>query len=196
MKIEPIKKTNRPKYAAALAALSMVPTLAGCGRKPVEITGLVAQPVESQEEPVALGGDVALSDAFINSAASNAFIEGFARQGITLEKTDAAADFAGNYDYPWFIDRANGILICGNDNVLRTERYRENGAEEFDWGFAGEAQYPHGEAEQITCRTAFVNVQKYWDEGFSADDAEQIAKDLLQITETEAEDEDRAEETE
>ena len=64
MKIEPIRKTNLPKYAAALAVLCTVPMLTACGKEP-EIAGgeaFVADQAPEYSEPDIAGGEAFYPD--------------------------------------------------------------------------------------------------------------------------------------
>lgn len=63
MKIEPIKKTNLPKYAAALAALCAVPMLTSCGKEP-EIVGLEVVYTEPYDSALELAGEETVDPAY------------------------------------------------------------------------------------------------------------------------------------
>ncbi|MBR4199847.1 MAG: hypothetical protein IKQ91_01040 [Oscillospiraceae bacterium] len=56
MKIEPMKKSNLPKYAAALAALCAVPMLTSCGKEP-DIAGLEVVYTEPYDSELELAGE-------------------------------------------------------------------------------------------------------------------------------------------
>ena len=196
MKIEPRKTAALPKYAMIMAAAVM---LTGCRYDGEVALAGEAQPIDTQvqidgdmqvcpdpvpDDDLQLGGDVALTDCVADSSEER-LRETFAAHGITLERADAPADVAGEYQAAWFIDRENAVLVCFYDKGTAAEnRYAEAGAVQYDWGFAGTAQYPRGEAEQTGFRSAFIAVSPDCVGAIPAETAEQIANALLNDTET------------
>lgn len=77
MKLEPLKQTRLPKYAAALGVLASVTLLTGCGQ---QLAGDVAVPVDSQDI-VELGGDAYVDPDWTEPAVT----------GTTAPETDLTA---------------------------------------------------------------------------------------------------------
>ncbi len=172
MKIEPRATASLPKYAAVMAAAVV---LTGCGNR-----------------PVALGGDVPVPD-FISESSEKHIISGFARQGIKLERSYGIAEYNGPANQAWFADKEKAVVVCFYfDNSGSAAELKQNSAEQFDWGFACETQYPLGAEEQTACRTAYIEVKPLHETEFSKDAAEQIAKDLQNMTINETTDETEA----
>ena len=78
MKLEPIKKSKLPKYAAALGVLASFTLLTGCG---TQLAGDVAVPVDSQDI-VALGGEAWVDPDWTEPAVT----------GTTAPETEPALD--------------------------------------------------------------------------------------------------------
>ncbi|MBP0971393.1 MAG: hypothetical protein J5753_05070 [Oscillospiraceae bacterium] len=162
MKIQPRATASVPKYAAVMAAAVV---LTGCGNR-----------------PVALGGDVPVPD-FISESSERHIRSGFARQGINLERSYGTAEYNGPSNQAWFADQEKAVVVCFYfDNSGSAAELEKSGAEQFDWGFACETQYPLGAEAQTACRTAYIEVKPLHETEFSKDAAEQIAKDLLNMT--------------
>ena len=185
MKIEPRKTASLPKYAMLLAASAAIltgcaPDLAGDMVNPQPIDNGANDGEGSGAEPVQLEGEaVSLTDVTAENSAEQ-LTEGFARQGITLERADEPAAYHGDCQQIWFADEKNAVTVSFYfDSAWEKENFTEHGAAKFSWGYADETQYPLGAEEQTDCRTAFIAVSAARGEAITADEAEQIAKDLL-----------------
>lgn len=206
MKIQPRKTASLPKYAAVMAAAVM---LTGCGYAGEIEAGGEPQIIDSQVQvegdmqvcpeetepvnvvPVQLEGDVALS-AVAAEASEQVLREVFAGHGITLERADSAAKLAGNFQEVWLIDTGKKIIVTFYDKYSDMEkRYTENGAEMHEWGCICSTEYPHGAEEQAEYRTALIAAAPE-DYSVTEAEAEQIAADLLGITDDTAEEPEEA----
>ncbi len=186
MKIQPRKTASLPKYAAIMAAAVM---LTGCGYDGEVALDGETQVLDSQvqidgdmqvcpDDDVQLDGDVALS-AVAAADSEQVLRKVFDGHGITLERTDAAADLAGNYQETWYIDTEKKIIVAFYDKYSGAEeRYQDNGAEAFDWGYICNTQYPHGAEEQAEYRTALIAAAPE-DYSVTEEDAERVIADLL-----------------
>jgi hypothetical protein len=189
MKIEPRKTAALPKYAMLLAASATL--LTGCAPDLAGDTTIAPDQRiidNSENDPVQLEGEaVSLTDVVADQSAES-LPAGFARQGITLERTYEASDYAGNCQQTWYVDRDNAVSVCFYYDCLGDGQCdTENGAQQFDWGYADQTLYPLGQAEQTACRTAFIAVSMDRTGAITEDEAEQIAKDLLGDTAGETE---------
>ncbi|MBQ6039943.1 MAG: hypothetical protein IJL32_04110 [Oscillospiraceae bacterium] len=190
MKIEPRKTASLPKYAMLLAASATL--LTGCARNLAgggpdlagEATIAPDQNVidNSDNDPLQLEGEaISLTDA-VAEQSEEQLTEGFARQGITLERANESAAYHGDCWQTWFVDQNNAVTVSFYfDSTWDKEIFTEQGAAEFSWGYADKTQYPLGAEEQTDCRTAFIAVSMARDDAITADEAEQIAKDLLSV---------------
>ena len=195
MKIQPRKTAAVPKYAALMAAAVM---LTGCGYdgevaldgetqvldSQVQIDGDMQvcpdpEPSDPEEDPADYKDGVpAAAIAACNS--QEQLESAFEQYGISLFQADAPADVAGEYQATGFLDNDDTVHVCFfTAGCGKEELYAENGFAQHDWGFVGTVQYPRGAAEQIAIRTAFIAAEPEHTEGLTAEEAAQIAADLM-----------------
>lgn len=204
MKIEPRKRSDLPKYAAALAALSMVPALTGCGI--VQPDGMTE--VYTEPEPSELQYD---GEVWVDSPEERAPAERFAEEAFDALQKGFAAAHLGNtyqpqnshgeadsvlYHNRWtalgFSDPDNRVFVCFYDGSAPASLddcedsapgcetlsawYAHFAQKTFDWGCA-DVFDPADYIGNETFRAAFVDITKY--ETLTAEDAAQILNDLL-----------------
>ena len=158
MKIQPRATASVPKYAAVMAAAVM---MTGCGLEgeaktddnyvipetqqttELEIDGFLDVRPDETEPVTEESDEIPLTDAFANNSVE-ALTDGFFDQaGFVLGTPEWAAEFAGEHQKVWCINEYHRTAVCFYEAGTGTEeRLRANGAEQFDWGFAGVTKYP------------------------------------------------------
>ncbi|MBP0971394.1 MAG: hypothetical protein J5753_05075 [Oscillospiraceae bacterium] len=222
MKIEPRKTAAMPKYALVLAAAAVMMT--GCGLEgeaktddnyvipetqqttELEIDGFLDVRPDETEPVTEESDEIPLTDAFANNSVE-ALTDGFFDQtGVVLGVPGwmgENAEFAGEPQKVWLMNDCHKTMVCLYEaGSGMEERLLANGAEQFDWGFAGVTKYPRcvieqdalPEEEQETdpeelefrrmeqqedYRTAFIAVFPDGADALTEEEAEQIARDLL-----------------